>query len=64
MKEETKNLYLAIILSIGLIYAVNYFLPATPQPAPAEPEAKVEEVAAQPAETDTQAQNLSMAEQP
>lgn len=32
MKDETKSLYLAIILSIGIIYAVNYFLPTSSKP--------------------------------
>lgn len=32
MKDETKSLYLAIILSIGIIYAVNYFLPVSQNP--------------------------------
>lgn len=30
MKEETKNLYAAIFLSMLIIFGVNYFLPATP----------------------------------
>lgn len=43
MKEETKGLYAAILLSMLIIFGVNYFLPATPKPQQT-PQTDVQEV--------------------
>lgn len=43
MKEETRGLYIAIILSVAVIFATNWLFPKKPQPATtAEPAAEVE----------------------
>lgn len=47
MKEETKGLYLAVLLSIIIIFTVNYLFPAKKTSATPQPEAKLPEIAAQ-----------------
>lgn len=53
MKEETKGLYAAIMLSVLIIFAVNYFFPAN-EPAASAQEAKVPEVTANTSAANTQ----------
>ena len=53
MKEETKGLYAAIMLSVLIIFAVNYFFPAN-EPAASAQEAKAPEVAVNTSTASTQ----------
>ena len=57
MKEETKGLYLAIVLSTIAILAVNWIWPAAPIKTNAEPPA-AEEIQPEPAAKDLQKQPL------
>lgn len=47
MKEETKGLYLAVLLSIVIIFTVNYLFPAQKTEVSAQQEVKMPEVTAQ-----------------
>ena len=53
MKEETKGLYAAIMLSVLIIFAVNYFFPAN-EPVNSAQEAPIPEVAANTSIANTQ----------
>lgn len=60
MKEETKGLYLAVLLSIIIIFAVNYLFPAQKTSATPQPEVKLPEITAQSNDDEVVSDNQSL----